>query len=110
MERSRADNSGWISSNGLMMETRVEYKWFGLFNTFFSGNDMMHYYNELGNKLYWGDPTYRSKVSDRADFYIKFLQSRTVDLEFTYSLTFMEGRMYNEQMLKININLNSLKN
>jgi hypothetical protein len=110
MERSRADNSGWISSNGLMMETRVEYKWFGLFNTFFSGNDMMHYYNVLGNKLYWGDPTYRSKVSDRSDFYIRFLQSRTVDLEFTYSLTFMEGRMYNEQMLKININLNSLKN
>jgi hypothetical protein len=110
LERSRADNSGWISSNGLLVETRVEYKWVGLFNTFFSGNDMMHYYNVLGNKLYWGDPTYRSKVSDRSDFYIRFLQSRTVDLEFTYSLTFMEGRMYHEQMLKIDVNLNSLKN
>ena len=109
LERSRSDNSGWIASNGLLVETRVEYKWFGLFNTFFSGNDMMHYYNVLGNKLYWGDPAYRSKVSDRADFYIRFLQSRSVDLEFTYSLTFMEGRTYNEQMLKINVNLNSLK-
>jgi len=109
LERSRSDNSGWIASNGLLVETRVEYKWFGLFNTFFSGNDMMHYYNVLGNKLYWGDPAYRSKVSDRSDFYIRFLQSRSVDLEFTYSLTFMEGRTYNEQMLKINVNLNSLK-
>jgi hypothetical protein len=110
LERSRADNSGWIKSNGFIMETRAEYKWIGLFNTFYSGNNMMHYYPELGNKLYWGDPTYRSKSSDRADFYISFLQSHTVNLDLTYSLTFMEGRMYHEQMLKAIINLNSLKN
>jgi len=110
LERSRADNSGWIASNGFLMETRVEYKWFGMFNTFFKGNDMMHYYSELGNKLYWGDPTYRSKTSDRSDFYIRFLQSRSVDLELTYSLTFMESRIYHEQMLKVVVNLNSIKN
>ncbi len=69
---------------------------------------MMHYYSELGNKLYWGDPTYRSKISDRSDFYINFIHSRTVDLKFTYSLTFMEDRMYHEQMLKVIVNLNSL--
>jgi len=109
-ERSRAENSGWITSSGFLMETRVEYKWVGLFNTFYKGDDMMHFYNELGNKLYWGDPTYRSKTSDRSDFYIRFLQSRTVDLQLTYSLTFMEERMYHEQMLKLIVNLNSLKN
>jgi hypothetical protein len=110
LERSRAENSGWIKSNGFLMETRVEYKWFGLFNTFYIGDNMMHYYSELGNKLYWGDPAYRSKTSDRADFYISFLQTRTVDLDLTYSLTFMEHRMYHEQMLKLIVNLNSLKN
>jgi hypothetical protein len=108
LERSRAENSGWISSNGFLMETRVEYKFFGLFNTFFKGDDMMHYYSELGNKLYWGDPTYRSGTSDRADFYIRFLNSNTVSLDLTYSLTFMESRIYHEQMLKAVINLNSL--
>jgi hypothetical protein len=110
LERSRSDNSGWIASNGFLMETRLEYKWFGIFNTFFAGNDMMHYYNVLGNKLYWGDPTYRSRTSDRSDFYISFLQSRSVDLDLTYSLTFMESRVYHEQMLKLIVNLNSLKN
>jgi hypothetical protein len=110
LERSRADNSGWITSRGLLVETRVEYKWLGLFNTFYTGDNLMHYYSELGNNLYWGDPTYRSKISDRSDFYIKFLQSRTVDLELTYSLTFMESRMYHEQMLKLIVNLNSSKN
>src|SRR5664279_2881246 len=83
LERSRAENSGWIASKGLLMETKIEYKWIGLFNTFYNGDDMMYFYSELGNKLYWGDPTYRSKISDRSDFYIRFLQSRTVDLELT---------------------------
>lgn len=110
LERSRADNSGWIASNGFLMETRVEYKWFGLFNTFYKGEDMMHYYSELGNKLYWGDPAYRAKTSDRSDFCISFIRSNTVDLKLTYSLTFMEDRMYHEQMLKVIVNLNSLKN
>jgi len=109
-ERSRAENSGWIASNGFLLETRVEYKWFGLFNTYYSGNNMMHYYSELGNKLYWGDPIYRSKTSDRADLYISFLHSNTVTLNLTYSLTFMESRVYHEQMLKLVVNLNSLKN
>jgi hypothetical protein len=109
-ERSRADNSGWIASNGFLMEARAQYKWFGLFNTFYIGDNMMHYYSELGNKLYWGDPSYRSKTSDRADFYISFLQSQTVDLKLTYSLTLMENRIYHEQMLKLIINLNSMKN
>lgn len=109
LERSRADNSGWISSNGFLTEQRIEYKWFGIFNTFFKGDNMMHYYKVLGNKLYWGDPTYRATTSDRADFYIGFLRSHTVALDLTYSLTFMENRMYHEQMLKLVVNLNSLK-
>lgn len=109
LERSRAENTGWIPLNGLLVETRIEYKWIGLFNTFYKGDGLMHFYNELGNKLYWGDPSYRSKTTDRSDFYIRFLQSRTVDLQLTYSLTFMENRMYHEQMLKVIVNLNSLK-
>jgi hypothetical protein len=109
-ERSRLDNSGWISSNGLLMETRLEYKWLGLFNTFYKGDNMMYYYNKLGNRLYWGDPTYRSKVSDRADIYIDFLHKRDLSLILTYSLTFMESRIYHEQMLKVVVNLNSLRN
>jgi hypothetical protein len=108
-ERSRADNSGWITSGGFMMETRIEYKWFGFFNTFFKGDNMMYYYPELGNKLYWGDPLYRSGNSDRADFYISFLRHSTVNLNFTYSLAFLEKRIYHEQMLKVIVNLNSLK-
>jgi hypothetical protein len=110
LERSRAENTGWLTSNGLLVETRIEYKWFGLFNTFYKGGGLMHFYNKLGNNLYWGDPAYRAKTYDRSDFYISFLQSHTVNIELTYSLNFMENRMYHEQMLKVIVNMNTLKN
>lgn len=107
-ERSRAENTGWIKLDGFLLETRLEYKWFGLFNTFYSGDGMMYFYKDKGNELYWGDPVYRAKQYDRTDFYITFIHAKTVNLQLTYSLHFLESRIYNEQMLKVNINLNSL--
>ena len=91
------------------METRLEYKWFGLFNTFYKGDGMMYFYRELGNELYWGDPVYRAKSYNRSDFYVNFLQNRVVNIELTYSLHFLESRIYHEQMLKVILNLNSRK-
>lgn len=110
LERSRADNTGWISLNGFLMETRLEYKWFGLFNSFYKGSGCMYFYRDHGNELYWGDPAYRAQTYNRSDFYISFLQNRTVNINLTYSLHFLESRIYNEQMLKVIVNLGPLNN
>jgi hypothetical protein len=109
LERSRAENTGWITSNGLLIETRLEYKWLGLFNTFYKGGGLMRFYRDLGNELYWGDPVYRANTYNRSDFYVNFLHKRFVDIKLTYSLHFLESRIYHEQMLKVIINLNSQK-
>ncbi len=108
LERSRAEKTGWIALNGILLETRLEYKWFGLFNTFYKGDGLMYFYRDRGNKLYWGDPVYRAKTYNRSDFYVSFLQNRTVNINLTYSLHFLESRIYHEQMLKVIVNLNSL--
>jgi hypothetical protein len=105
LERARADNTGWIGMNGLLLEIRAEYKFIGLYNTFFTGNGLMQFYNNHGSELYWGDPVYRAETSDRADLYLDLLKSNKIKLELTYSLHFLEGRVYNEQMLKVRINL-----
>jgi len=107
-ERSRAENSGWIKLNGFLMEAKAEYKCFGFLNTFYRGDGMMYFYNERGNELYWGDPVYRANIYNRSDFYVIFLQRRSVNIELTYSLHFLEHTVYNEQMLKVIVNLNSL--
>jgi hypothetical protein len=108
LERSRADNTGWIKLNGFLMEARAEYKCFGLFNTFYRGDGMMYFYHQKGNRLYWGDPVYRANIYDRSDFYVIFMRRRTVNIKLTYSLHFLEKRVYNEQMLKVVVNLSSI--
>jgi len=104
-ERSRAGNTGWIGKNGFLLDMRAEYKFAGLYNTFFTGDGLMQFYNDHGNDLYWGDPVYNARTSDRADIYLDLIKSNKIKLELTYSLHFLEGRIYNEQMLKVWINL-----
>jgi hypothetical protein len=105
LERARADNTGWHSMNGVMVNARAEYRFLGLSNSFYAGDGQMKFYRDHGNDLYWGDPVYRARVTDRADIYIAFIKSKYADLEMTYSLHFLEGRVYNEQMLKLKIDI-----
>ena len=107
LERSRAEQTGWIKMNGFMMEARVEYKVIGLFDTFYKGQGQMYFYSTLNDELYWGDPVYRAKTYNRSDFYIRFIQNRYVNMELTYSLHYLENRIYHEQMLKVILNINN---
>ncbi len=106
LERERVGSGEWIAINGLQAELRAEYKFAGIFNTFYAGNGMMNFYGNHDNKLYWGDPVYRSRVYDRLDLYVKFLEKQGVDLELTWSFHFLEGKIYNEQMLKLKLSIN----
>jgi hypothetical protein len=107
LERARVGDSNWISTNGLLAETRVEYKFAGLFNTFYTGGGMMNFYEDHNSDLYWGDPVYRAKVYDRLDIYLRLLRKQRIDLRLTWSLHFLEENVYNEQMLKVRIDINS---
>ena len=49
----------WIKLNGFLMETRIEYKVIGLFDSFYTGKGQMYFYSTYSDKLYWGDPVYR---------------------------------------------------
>ncbi|MCX6334717.1 MAG: hypothetical protein NT092_10500 [Bacteroidia bacterium] len=106
LERSRSGNADWITMHGLQVEARAEYKFAGIHNTFYAGQGMMYFYKDHENDLYWGDPVYRAKVYDRADIYVKFLRKQNVNLELTWSLHFLEGNVYNEQMLKLRMDIN----
>lgn len=107
LERYRVPGTGWIVENAFMQETRIEYKRIGLFNTFYKGHGQMYFYSTHGTDLYWGDQVYRAKTYDRFDFYIGLIQNQNVNMEFTYSLHFLENRVYHEQMLKLIVNINN---
>jgi hypothetical protein len=68
----------------------------------------MYFYAQRGTDLYWGDQVYRANIYNRSDFYVIFLQRRTVNIELTFALHFLESQVYNEELLKVIVNLNSL--
>ena len=103
IERSRGEETGWITNNGFLMETRLAYRRFGIFNTLYLGNRQMPFYAEQSNKLYWGDPIYRAGNYNRSDFYIDFIKNSRVKLQLAYSLHFAERNVYHEQFLKLRI-------
>ena len=105
LERERTGKAEWISRNGLLVELCAEYNFAGILNIFYAGKGMMSYYGDHGNRLYWGDPVYRAGTYDRLDLYIKFLRKERTDIRLTWSLHFMEGSVYNEQMLKVSIDI-----
>ncbi|OFY61444.1 MAG: hypothetical protein A2V64_12570 [Bacteroidetes bacterium RBG_13_43_22] len=108
LERARADNTGWIKRHGMLIEAGAEYKGVGLFNTLYSGKGLMYFYSDHSTDLYWGDPAYRAGNYNRTDIYLKFFRARRVNMEFTWSLHFLESNMYHEQMLIVRVDLNNL--
>lgn len=106
------DNRGktkWLAHNALILEANIEYHGLGIFNHFYYGEKQMHFYNDEGNKLYWGDPVYRSKSYNRTDVYLRFIESERVKIKFVVSLHALEGKLYNEQGLYANVNFNNYK-
>jgi hypothetical protein len=106
VERARSENTGWILQSGFLVEARAEYKFIGLSNSFYKGEGLYEFYGDHSNELYWGDPAYRANTYNRTDFYLRFFDNRIVNAELTYSLHFLENRVYHEQMLKVRVNLN----
>ncbi|HOO98382.1 MAG TPA: hypothetical protein PLV06_13010 [Bacteroidales bacterium] len=105
LERARADNTGWIVMHGLQVDVCAEYRFAGIMNSFYTGKGTMYFYNDHGNELYPGDPVYRAKVSNRTDLYVRFFRKQDIKLELTWSVFLLERRLYNEQMLKLWIDI-----
>jgi len=105
MERARAEQTGWMLMSGILSEARAEYKFFGLFNSFYKGERLLNFYGDHSTELYWSDPVYRAGTYNRSDFYLRFFNTEKINIEVTYSLHFLESRVYHEQLLKVRVNL-----
>lgn len=105
LERARGEGTGWIRERGLHIELRADYRWMGIFNSFYSGSRLMHFYSEHQNQLYWGDPAYRAGTYNRTDLYISFFKESKADLKLGYTIHMVEGKVYHQQLLRLSLEL-----
>ena len=107
LERNRGEGF-WRTPQGLLWETKIEYRGLELFNSFYAGKGQQAFYQQFGNDLYWGDKIYRANLYDRLDLKIHFFKNNFVNVNFTYSFHFLEKKMYHQQMLVATFDLDNV--
>lgn len=108
LEDSRG-SGGWQTHNALLVQANIEYKGVGFSDSYYRGVGQMSFYEQENNKLYWGEPIYRNREYNRADFYVKFINTDKVNVKFVYTLHAAENNIFHEQGLYASINLNNYK-
>ena len=104
-ERARSESTGWLKHNGFISEATIQYKWLGVFNSFYAGDSHMAFYSDHSSELYWGDPFYRANKYNRTDIYIDFMHSDIASLKLIYSLHACENTVYHQQSLRLSVNI-----
>ena len=85
---------------GVMIEFMINWRWLGLKNTFFYGNNLMPFYFLYRTDLYQGDPFYQSYIYNRTDFYVYLLHKSFINCYFSWNLHWVpEGGLQQQQQL-----------
>ena len=92
IERNRA-NGYWTHPMGFWIDVRAEWRWLGLYNSFYTGQrqqpSRVPFWQPttiVPSQLYQGEPYYGASLYNRTDLYARIIRSRYVHL--TASLDF----------------------
>ena len=78
IERKRRLSTGldpWYSGLGWQWDIGLQYKGFGVKNSYYFGKSQDRFFAEYGPNFYWGLPFYQASRYDRAQFYYEYKTS-----------------------------------
>lgn len=105
-ERHRGTGEQHIP-NGPLVEFNLAWKYVGLDNTFYYGDNMFPFYGAYGAQLYQGDPFYRSdKWYNQTDVNIYFFRNSFVNCSAKLSFHILPSSFNFQQQLAVRFNLN----
>lgn len=85
---------------GVMFEFMINWRWLGLKNTFYYGDNLMPFYCLYGADLYQGDPFYQSTIYNRTDFYVYLLHKSFINFYFSWNMHWVpQGGLQHQQQL-----------
>ena len=93
-------------THGACIELMVKWKYVGLKNTLYVGDNMFPLYHVYGSLLNQGDPWYRANVYNRTDLFVYIYNNRFVNVHgaFTVDVT-KEGTFNCQQQIIAQFNL-----
>ena len=94
---------------GVMVELYANWRFIGLKNTFWYGDDLMPYYAEFGSDLNQGDPFYRSPLYNRTDLFVYLYRNNFVNCYFSWNFHYDSIRLQHQQQLIVRFSLDGLR-
>ena len=95
---------------GMMFELMINWRWLGLKNTFYYGDNLMPFYWIYGADLNQGDPFYQSEIYNRTDFYVYILHKSFINCYFSWNMHWVpQGGLQHQQQLITVFSLDGIK-
>ena len=108
MQRDRKNNLTHIPQ-GAMVDLFVRWKFLGIQNRLYAGDNLMPLYHEYGTLLNQGNSFYQSPIYNRTDLFIYIIQRRFVNCYFAWNLHYTKGeKLGHQQQLIVRFNLDAL--
>lgn len=84
-------------THGACVELMVKWKYVGLKNTLYVGNNLFPLYSQYGSLLNQGDPWYRASVYNRTDVFVYIYNNRFVNVHGAFTIDVTEEGTFNCQ-------------
>lgn len=107
LERNRGDGS-WYNCKGFLSEVVLQWRFVGVKNIFYVGENQQPFYRQYGALFNQGDPSYQSSYN-RTNIYCYFYQNSFVSCLASVNLHISKNApMGSQQQLVVRMNLNNL--
>lgn len=98
-QNDRKGDGEYVKPGGVQIELRAEKFHFGVFNTFYTGKNLMPYYQKYGGGLYMGETYYRTtSIYNRLELYWNPIHKRGMDLKVS-SIHHYDGKKWGWQQM-----------
>lgn len=94
---------------GFMLEFMLSWRFLGVKNTFYVGDNLMPLYGMFGTDLNQGDPFYQSPLYNRTDLYVYLVRKGFVNCYFSWNMHYTpKGGLQHQQQLVALFSLDGL--
>ncbi|MEG0948767.1 MAG: hypothetical protein RR212_03720 [Bacteroidales bacterium] len=105
LDRNRG-NGAWYTPRGFLGELTLEWRFLGMHDVFYWGENQLPFYKDFGAALHSADPFYRARVYNRTDLYVYFLRNKYVECKASCNIHVARRQVQFQQQLFLRFNIN----
>jgi len=109
LNRERKSETTFIRQ-GIQTELFLSWKFLGIKNTLYTGENLFPLYPKYASSLNRGDPHYQSRFYNRTDLFIYLIRNNFLNCYFSWNLHYVKGyKIGHQQQLILRFNLDKIK-